>query len=153
MDTNDLVKAYASKAKTVQATLMRNVYSWMTLALVITGLTAMYVAKSYTLLSMIVQNQMLFWDLPFRTHPSDSVQHRYPALHRLLYLERSHPLVHLHGLYRKLHRHYILCDGRHLRRYGTLWLCDEARPDPHREHLHHGTDRAYHRLAGQPLPA
>ena len=60
MDTNDLVKAYASKAKTVQATLMRNVYSWMTLALVITGLTAMYVAKSYTLLSMIVQNQMLF---------------------------------------------------------------------------------------------
>ena len=47
MDTNDLVKAYASKAKTVQATLMRNVYSWMTLALVITGLTAMYVAKSY----------------------------------------------------------------------------------------------------------
>ena len=32
MDTNDLVKAYASKAKTVQATLMRNVYSWMTLA-------------------------------------------------------------------------------------------------------------------------
>ena len=63
MDTNDLVKAYASKAKTVQATLMRNVYSWMTLALVITGLTAMYVAKSYTLLSMIVQNQMLFWGL------------------------------------------------------------------------------------------
>lgn len=61
MDTNNLVKAYASKA--IHAALMRSVYTWMTLALIITGFVSMYVAKSYTLLSMIAQNSMMFWGL------------------------------------------------------------------------------------------
>ena len=61
METNNLVKTYASKA--VQAALIRSVYTWMTLALVITGFVSMYVAKSYTLLSMIMQNSMAFWVL------------------------------------------------------------------------------------------
>ena len=61
MRTNDLVNTYASKA--AQSTLMRNVYSWMTLALVITGLVSLYMAKSQTLLSMIMQNSMLLWIL------------------------------------------------------------------------------------------
>ena len=52
METNNLIKTYASKA--VQTALMRSVYTWMTLALVITGFVSMYVAKSYTLLSMIM---------------------------------------------------------------------------------------------------
>ena len=37
----------------VVATLMRNVYIWMTLALVITGLTAMVTAKSEALMTFI----------------------------------------------------------------------------------------------------
>lgn len=61
MRTNDLVNTYASK--TAQSTLMRNVYSWMTLALVITGFVSLYMAKSQTLLSMIMQNSMLLWIL------------------------------------------------------------------------------------------
>lgn len=61
METNNLIKTYASKA--VQTALMRSVYTWMTLALVITGFVSMYVAKSYTLLSMIMQNSMAFWVL------------------------------------------------------------------------------------------
>lgn len=61
MEFNSLVKTQASKA--VQAALMRNVYSWMTLALVITGFVSMYVAKSYTLISMIMQNSIAFWGL------------------------------------------------------------------------------------------
>lgn len=61
MRTNDLVNTYASKA--AQSTLMRNVYSWMTLALVITGFVSLYMAKSQTLLSMIMQNSMLLWIL------------------------------------------------------------------------------------------
>lgn len=61
METNNLVKTYASKA--VQSALMRSVYTWMTLALVITGFVSMYVAKSYTLLSVIMQNSMAFWGL------------------------------------------------------------------------------------------
>ena len=43
--------------------LMRKVYLWMTLALVITGFTAYYVATSETLLTAIVTNQIIFWGL------------------------------------------------------------------------------------------
>jgi len=43
--------------------LMRKVYLWMTLALVITGFTAYYVATSETLMTALVTNQILFWGL------------------------------------------------------------------------------------------
>ena len=43
--------------------LMRKVYVWMTLALLITGITAYYVAHNETLLTAIVTNQILFWGL------------------------------------------------------------------------------------------
>ena len=43
--------------------LMRKVYVWMTLALVITGITAFYVASSPGLLQMIFGNQILLWGL------------------------------------------------------------------------------------------
>jgi len=43
--------------------LMCKVYVWMTLALVITGFTAFYVAHSEALLTAIVTNQILFWGL------------------------------------------------------------------------------------------
>jgi FtsH-binding integral membrane protein len=43
--------------------LMRKVYVWMALALVITGITAYYVATNETLLTAIVTNRILFWGL------------------------------------------------------------------------------------------
>jgi len=43
--------------------LMRKVYLWMTLALVITGFTAYYVATNETLMTALVTNQILFWGL------------------------------------------------------------------------------------------
>jgi len=43
--------------------LMRKVYVWMTLALVITGLTAYVVATNETILSLIYANQAVFWVL------------------------------------------------------------------------------------------
>lgn len=43
--------------------LMRKVYVWMTFALVITGMTAYYVATSPTLLTAILTNRTLFWGL------------------------------------------------------------------------------------------
>ncbi len=43
--------------------LMRKVYTWMTLALIITGLTAYYVATSPTLMEAILTNKALFWGL------------------------------------------------------------------------------------------
>ncbi len=41
--------------------LMRKVYLWMTLALIITGFTAYYVASSQSLLSMIYGNSIMMW--------------------------------------------------------------------------------------------
>lgn len=43
--------------------LMSKVYLWMTLALVITGFTAYYVASSEALITAIMTNQILFWGL------------------------------------------------------------------------------------------
>ena len=43
--------------------LMRKVYSWMALALVITGFTAYYVATSPAVLQFIFTNQIVFWGL------------------------------------------------------------------------------------------
>ena len=43
--------------------LMRKVYVWMTLALVITGFTAYFVATNPTALSLIYSNQLVFWAL------------------------------------------------------------------------------------------
>lgn len=43
--------------------LMRKVYLWMAMALVITGFTAYYVATNETILMAIFTNQVLFWGL------------------------------------------------------------------------------------------
>ena len=43
--------------------LMSKVYLWMTLALVVTGMTAYYVASSPAILYAIVSNQIVFWGL------------------------------------------------------------------------------------------
>lgn len=62
LETNDWVKESSSYvSKSAQAVLMRSVYTWMTLALVITGLTAMYIAKSMTIINMMMQNQFMFF--------------------------------------------------------------------------------------------
>lgn len=61
MELNQISRNYATQA--VQSALIRNVYTWMTLALAITGLVALYMAKSLTLLSFILGNSFAFWVL------------------------------------------------------------------------------------------
>lgn len=51
--------------KSAQATLMRSVYLWMTLALVITGLAAYVVASSPVLVQTIFSSRLNFWVLIF----------------------------------------------------------------------------------------
>lgn len=46
--------------ESVMSTLMRNVYLWMTLALVITGLTALVVARSEAILSLLFANNWIW---------------------------------------------------------------------------------------------
>ncbi|NDV58865.1 Bax inhibitor-1/YccA family protein [Bacteroides sp. 519] len=62
METNfDVTKSYS--ANYAQATLFRNVYIWMTLALVITALTSLLVAESPKVIYAIATNQVLFYGL------------------------------------------------------------------------------------------
>ena len=49
--------------RTAYSALIRKVYVWMTLAMVITGLTAYITASTPALLYAIVSNQILFWGL------------------------------------------------------------------------------------------
>lgn len=67
MDYEEITNTYARERELEMSAafpvLMRKVYLWMTLALVITGFTAYYVAHSETLLTAIVTNQILFWGL------------------------------------------------------------------------------------------
>ncbi|NDW08908.1 Bax inhibitor-1/YccA family protein [Dysgonomonas sp. 520] len=63
MDFNTLsskTQQQDTAVKAAQAVLFRNVYIWMTLALVITGLTAMYVASSPNLVNTVYSYQIVF---------------------------------------------------------------------------------------------
>ena len=60
-ETKNLIGNHASKA--AQSTLLRSVYVWMTLALVITGFVSMYVAQSYQLVSFIFGNRLALWGM------------------------------------------------------------------------------------------
>ena len=60
-ETKNLIGNYASKA--AQSTLLRSVYVWKTLALVITGFVSMYVAQSYQLISFIFGNRLALWGM------------------------------------------------------------------------------------------
>ena len=60
-ETKNLIGNYASKA--AQSALLRSVYVWITLALVITGFVSMYVAQSYQLISFIFGNKLALWGM------------------------------------------------------------------------------------------
>ena len=57
------VKPVEVARESAYATLMRNVYIWMTLALVVTAMAAYYVASNESLFYSITGNPILFWGL------------------------------------------------------------------------------------------
>lgn len=68
MDYNEFSRVINEKERGLDMSvafpaLMRKVYTWMTLALIITGLVAYGVGTSYTLLEAIYTNTFLFWGL------------------------------------------------------------------------------------------
>lgn len=62
METKSVSKTYE---KSAQVALFRNVYLWMSMALIITGLTSLVVADSPSLLSAIFKNRFIFYALLF----------------------------------------------------------------------------------------
>ena len=61
--TNSISRERELEMSAAFPVLMRKVYLWMTMALVLTGFTAYYVAHNETLLMAIFTNQILFWGL------------------------------------------------------------------------------------------
>jgi len=59
----DIKTISQAQEKSAQVSLFRNVYLWMTMALVITGLVALLVADSPALLSIILGNRIVFYGL------------------------------------------------------------------------------------------
>ena len=60
---NSLTREQQLESSLAFPVLMRKVYVWMTLAMIITGFTAYYVATSQTLLTAIYSNSMAFYGL------------------------------------------------------------------------------------------
>lgn len=160
METNNLVKSYASKA--AQTALFRSVYLWMTLALVITGFVAMYIAKSYTLIETIMQNSIMFWGLLIaevglvmylsaRIHKISFTTAT--LLFRLFGIERCYHVRIVPDLYVKFHRYHFLRDSRYIRSNRPLRVHHQERPYPYRQSLPDGSHRTDYRFAGQYVPA
>ena len=63
LNYNTLSREQQFEASLAFPALMRKVYVWMTLALVITGFTAYYVATSPALIGLIFSNRLLFYGL------------------------------------------------------------------------------------------
>lgn len=65
MDVKSTVDYSISTNKSAQATLFRNVYLWMTLALIITASTAFAVASTPNIIEALLSNMMVFYVLIF----------------------------------------------------------------------------------------
>lgn len=62
-DASSSVRQQEIVSSSTFSTLMRKVYTWMALALTITGFTAYYVASSPAIMQAIFSNRILFWGL------------------------------------------------------------------------------------------
>ena len=60
---NDRTYTVEEKQSSVFSSLMRKVYVWMTLALCVTGLTALYVSNNHELMTAIFSSRILFYGL------------------------------------------------------------------------------------------
>ena len=159
METNNLVKSYASKA--AQTALFRSVYLWMTLALVITGFVAMYIAKSYTLIETIMQNSIMFWGLLIAE--VGLVMYLSARIHKISFTTATLLFIAysvLNGVTMSvLFLIYTLSSiattffSRYIRSNRPLRVHHQERPYPYRQSLPDGSHRTDYRFAGQHVPA
>ena len=63
MENKTITNAYANSRPAAFATLFKNVYLWMALALCVTGMTAAYIASNLQLIEAVVMNRGLFFGL------------------------------------------------------------------------------------------
>lgn len=134
----------------VFSALMRKVYTWMTLALLITGVTAYGVASSPTLLMTLMTSRgLLFW-LDYRRARSGIYHYRcptetfpdygHPTLHRLLGFEWCHAFIRIRSIYDDQYCQGIFYYSRHIWSNGFLWLHNQEGFDLFRKNTLHGAD-------------
>ena len=133
----------------VFSALMRKVYTWMTLALLITGVTAYGVASSPTLLMTLMTSRGLLFGLIIAelalvfiiTGPTETFpDYGHPTLHRLLGFEWCHAFIRIRSIYDDQYCQGIFYYSRHIWSNGFLWLHNQEGFDLFRKNTLHGAD-------------
>ena len=154
MEVQDLEKLVNQRSQSISSAmpaLMRKVYTWMTLALAITGICAYGTATSPAILSMVYGNRVMPIVLiiaTFGPYPQAEPQHGHDPLRHLFGLDGRNALKHLPRLFADGHHQDLLYYCRHIRSHGRLWQCDEDRLKQMGQHPLHGSYRTDHRFVG-----
>ena len=130
--------------------LMRSVYAWMCAGLLMTGFTALGIAKNGYLLQ---HDSVLGLDdsrdrarnLPYRPHPQDEFPDCCTVFRRICHPERRNDVSHLLYLYIVEHRTDILHLRRHIRGDVTRRTVRQEGFVGHRQDSDDGTYRSDHR--------
>ena len=118
-----------SGVQTAQVTLMKSLYLWMSVALAVTGITAMAVDASYQLQQLLFSGKYTFLVLvvaelalviPVGTYSPHVVCVCYGQFSGLLFLERADPFGRFLGLYKIFDCIDVLCNGRNFCRHESL---------------------------------
>lgn len=141
--------------------LMRKVYLWMTMALVITGLCAWGTATSPAMVQLVFGNRGSYLGTAYRrawprvlyhsSYQPTVVDYRHDPVHHLFGAQWCDAIVHFYGLRDDIHREGVLHYSRYLWRDGALRISDEDRSLKVRQPLSHGALRFDHCYVGQLL--
>lgn len=159
----DLIREKENIASVAFPSLMRKVYVWMTLALVITGFVAYGVASSPGIITALVSNKLLFWglfiaELALVWTVSARINRLSLTTATLLFIllfcpQRSHAVAYSARIYNAVYCQRILYHGRHVCRYGSHRLFHQGRPVFIGQDTYDGPYRSDHCHCGQRLPA
>ena len=114
--------------------LMRKVYTWMAMALVITGICAYGVAASPSLVTLIFSGRFTFYGLIFAEYGNNT-------LYAVCSTERCYTVGHFSGLWHHDHRASILHYCRNVWCNGLFWLYHKERFVSNGPHALHGSFR------------
>lgn len=157
----DLIREKENIASVAFPSLMRKVYVWMTLALVITGFVAYGVASSPGIITALVSNKLLFWGLFIAelalvwtvSARINRLSLTTATLLFILYSALNGATLSLARIYNAVYCQRILYHGRHVCRYGSHRLFHQGRPVFIGQDTYDGPYRSDHCHCGQRLPA
>lgn len=158
MVANEQRQGRSSSLSAAFPALMRKVYVWMALALVITGICAYGVATSPTLMQMVYGNRAAIWvlfiaEIGLVFYTTARINRLSLSTATTLFIVYSALNgVTLSGIFLSLHhdihRTGVLHHSRYVRRDGTGGIHHEERPHALRRTADDAVARPHHRLGG-----